>query len=109
MKPLSMKGLFMHAWDLQDVGVDRLMQWIEDTGLDTMCLASTYHSGWFIHPHSTGHRLHWSESGVAYFHPEESFYERTKLRPAVASIAQRTHWLQLVADRLDHHGLRLVS
>jgi hypothetical protein len=53
---LSTKGLFMHAWDLRDEGADQVMGWMSDSGLNQMCIASCYHSGWFVHPHHPRHR-----------------------------------------------------
>src|SRR5689334_7400466 len=54
---LSTRGLFMHAWDLRDDGADRVMGWMRDSGLNLMCIAGCYHSGWFVHPHNPKHRL----------------------------------------------------
>ena len=38
--PLTTKGIWMHAWDLRDHGPDHVMGWIQDSGLNQMCIAS---------------------------------------------------------------------
>src|SRR5688572_21787718 len=67
----STRGLFMHVWDLVDEDIDGLMSWMHDSNLNQMCIASTYHSGWFVHPHAPKHRLHLTEGGVLYFPPDK--------------------------------------
>ena len=104
----STKGLYVHAWDLRDQGADRLMAWMADVGLNRMYLASCYHSGWFVHPHSPT-RAFMTEGSVAYFRPDEKLYLRTSLRPRVASFARQTNWLKVAGERLDKYRLRMVS
>jgi hypothetical protein len=106
---LFTKGLFMHAWDLRDDGADRVMGWMRDSGLNLMCIAGCYHSGWFIHPHNPKHRVYMTEGSVAYFQPDESLYARTPMRPQLASFARDTNWLKLAGERLDKYELRMVS
>jgi hypothetical protein len=102
------KALFAHAWDLEDPGPEPLMSWMKDAGLDTLCLAATYHSGWFVHPHHRTRRLYWSESGACYFHPRSHLYAGTRLRPPVAALARQQDWLALAAGEAARFGLRLV-
>lgn len=90
--PLSMRSLFMHAWDLSDRGVDCVMDWMNNAGLNTMCLAVVYHSGWFLHPHHSKHRAFMAESGACYFHPHLGEYKTSSVRritPIIARMAKR--------------------
>ncbi|MHB1022208.1 MAG: hypothetical protein ACYC46_03300 [Acidobacteriaceae bacterium] len=103
------KALFLHAWDMEDVGVVPLMEWARATGLDTLCLAASYHSGWFIHPHHSSRHLRWSESGAAYFHPDETLYGDTCLRPPVATMAATENWFRLAARHAEEFQLNLVA
>ena len=48
--PLTTRGLFLHVWDLRDEGVDRVLGWMQESGLNQMAIAGSYHSGWFVHP-----------------------------------------------------------
>lgn len=106
---LNLKGLFLHAWDLRDDGVDTVMGWMRDSGLDTMQLAGTYHSGWFLHPQNSRHRAFMTEGSRCYFHPHGEFYKGLSLKPAPASVSKDTDWFAEAGRRLDAHGLRLVS
>jgi hypothetical protein len=106
---LITKGLFMHAWDLQDEGADRLMSWMMDSGLNQMCLAGCYHSGWFVHPHNPKRRVYMTEGSVAYFQPDQKLYAHTPIRPEVASFASETNWLAQAAERLHRYKLSLIS
>ena len=108
-RPFSMKVSSCMPGTSKKEGADHIMSWMQDCGLNTMCLATTYHSGWFIHPHSSRHRAYWSEGGVAYFHPDESLYVDTPIRPAVSSCAEYTDRLKVVGERLHNYNLRLVS
>jgi hypothetical protein len=106
---LSTKGLFMHAWDLRDEGADQVMGWMSDSGLNQMCIASCYHSGWFVHPHNPRHRTYMTEGSVAYFQPELKLYERTPMRPQLASIVKEANWLAAAAERLQKFELKMIS
>ncbi|MDD8015641.1 MAG: hypothetical protein PHX45_08100 [Acidobacteriota bacterium] len=106
---LNLKGLFLHAWDLRDDGVDTVMGWMRDSGLNTMQLAGTYHSGWFLHPQNSRHRAFMTEGSRCYFHPHEEFYKGTSLKPLPSAVSKETDWFAEAGRRLDSHGLRLVS
>lgn len=104
--PLGMRSLFTHAWDLADDGADNVMNWMNRAGLNTMCLAAVYHSGWFLHPHNSKHRAYLAESGACYFHPAKT---SGRLKPIVARMARRKDWLAEAGRRLEKHNLRLVA
>jgi hypothetical protein len=105
---LSFRSVFAHAWDFADGDIDAVMDSIGQMGLNTICMAGTYHSGWFIHPTNPKHRAFMTEGSVCYFHPHDALYQKTKLRPQVSKICQDKDWFGEVGKRLDH-GLRLVS
>ncbi|MGH8023148.1 MAG: hypothetical protein ACRED1_06185, partial [Limisphaerales bacterium] len=107
-----MRSLFTHAWDLADDGAEHVMDWMNRAGLNTMCLAAVYHSGWFLHPHNSKHRAYMSESGACYFHPRLGGYKTAGVRrmaPIVAQMAKRKDWLGEAGSRLKKHKLRLVA
>jgi hypothetical protein len=106
---LPFRSLFLHAWDVADEGPDTLMAWIADAGLNTMCYAGTYHSGWFVHPHAPQRRAYLTEGGVCYFRPQLSLYDDTVLKPVISALCRETDWLAETAARLDRYNLRLVS
>jgi hypothetical protein len=85
------------------------MGWMRDTGLNVMCLAGTYHNGWFLHSHNPNHKLYMTEGSRSYFRPDDRLYANTPLRPRVASFAGETNWLSVAGERLHKYGLALVS
>jgi len=108
-RKFTSRGLFAHAWDLSEPGADRLCDWMCEVGLDVMCLAGSYHSGWFVHPHNRRHRLFMTEGSVVYFHPRDELYAQTFLKPRIAALAQKTDWLSVAAQSARSRDLRLVS
>ncbi|MBM3801808.1 MAG: hypothetical protein FJW26_05770 [Acidimicrobiia bacterium] len=106
---LTIKGLFMHAWDLNDSGADKIMAWMQDSGLNWMAIAGCYHSGWFVHPHSPRRRAYITEGSVAYFHPDKTIFRGSPIKPIVASFAKETNWLAVAGKLLDKYGLHMVS
>ena len=106
---LRSRGMFLHAWDIAEAGADPLMDWLSSAGLNTLCLAATYHDGWFVHPHHSRHRALMAEGDVCYFHPRLSLYRDTRLRPQVARICQKRDWFAEAGKKLRKYHLRLVS
>ena len=107
--PLRTRGLFLHVWDLQDEGVDRVLGWMQASGLNQMAIAGTYHSGWFVHPGKESRRLYMTQGGVLYFPPDPKIFEGTPIQPEVADFVRSTNWLQRAGERLDRYGLRMTS
>ena len=108
-EPLRTRGLFLHVWDLQDEGVDRVLGWMRDAGLNQMLIAGSYHSGWFVHPRKEKHRLYMTQGGVLYFPPDPKIFGRTPIKPDVADFARQTNWLRLAGEKLDRYGIRMAS
>ena len=109
VRPFRTRGLFMHVWDLRDEGVDRVLKWTSDSGLNQVHIAGTYHSGWFVHPGKQQRRLYMTEGGVLYFPPDPAIFKSTRIQPAIASFVRDTNWLHQAGERLERYGLRLIS
>jgi hypothetical protein len=107
--PLRTLGLFLHVWDLRDEGVDRVLGWMRDSGLNQMLIAGSYHSGWFVHPRKQNRRLYMTQGGVLYFPPDPKIFRSTPIKPEVADFVGDTNWLRLAGDRLTRYGLRMAS
>ncbi|MGH9338057.1 MAG: hypothetical protein ACRD1R_00325 [Acidobacteriota bacterium] len=107
--PLYTRGLFTHVWDLKDQDVDNLLDWMRDSGLNQMCIAGSYHSGWFVHPHSPSHRAYMTEGSVIYFQPDHKIWSRNLIKPHVASFVKENNWLKAAGERIDRYGVRMVS
>jgi hypothetical protein len=108
-QPLRTRGLFLHVWDLQDEGADRVLGWMRDSGLNQLLVAGSYHSGWFVHPRKERRRLYMTQGGVLYFPPDPKIFQSTPIRPEVADFVRGTNWLGLAGERLTRYGLRMSS
>ena len=107
--PLRTRGLFLHVWDLEDEGVDRVLGWMRDVGLNQMLIAGSYHSGWFVHPRKEKRRLYMTQGGVLYFPPDPGIFKSTPIQPAVADFVAGTNWLRRAGEELEKYGLRMAS
>jgi hypothetical protein len=108
-EPLRTRGLFLHVWDLEDEGVDRVLGWTRDAGLNQMLFAGSYHSGWFVHPGKPKRRLYMTQGGVLYFPPDPAIFKSTPIQPEVADFVRKTNWLRRAGDQVDKYGLRMAS
>ena len=68
-------SLWAYAWDLESDGVENVLEKSKDLGVNAISLASSYHSGFFIHSHNTKHKMYFAEDGVVYFHPDMKYFE----------------------------------
>jgi hypothetical protein len=108
-EPLRTRGLFLHVWDFQDEGVDRVLGWMRDSGLNQMLVAGSYHSGWFVHPRKEKRRLYMTQGGVLYFPPDPAIFKSTPIKPDVADFVRGTNWLRRAGEQIDRYGLRMAS
>ena len=100
-------GLFIFPWDLADEGIDRVMGFAAEAGINALDMASVYHAGLFLHPHNPVHRVYMTEDGVAYFHPQIETYGY--IRPTLAHTSSETDWFAAAATRSRDFGLRLAA
>jgi hypothetical protein len=107
--PLTTRGLFLHVWDLRDEGVDRVLGWMQEAGLNQMAIAGSYHSGWFVHPGKEKRRLYMTQGGVLYFPPDPKIFKSTPIKPEVADFVRETNWLRRAGEKLDRYGVRMTS
>ena len=63
-------GLWMYVWDLRDEGLERVLGFTADLGLNAVNLASSYHAGFFLHPHNPKHKMYYAMDGTVYFQPK---------------------------------------
>lgn len=106
---IGYRSMFFHAWDLAGEGADSITQWAAETGLNVVCLAATYHSGWFLHPAHPRHRAFMAESGVCYFHPRKTYFGNSRLFPKTAALAKKQDWMLQAGKHAAKHDLQLAA
>jgi len=72
------RGIYTYAWDLRDEGISTVVARLAESGLNTITLATSYHSGKFLRPHAPSRKLYFPEDGTIYFHHDQSRYGRIK-------------------------------
>ncbi|HWV22879.1 MAG TPA: family 10 glycosylhydrolase [Thermomicrobiales bacterium] len=101
-------GLFTYAWDLDAEGFETAIGRIADAGFTEINLATSYHAGKFLLPHSPKRRVVFPEDGAIYFRPDMSRYGRIK--PRVHSLAQQERDpVERLLEAIRPHGLTYTA
>ena len=74
------KAFFVYAWDLIGEGPENAFRQIGDLGVNTVCLASSYHAGKFTRPRAAEKKIYFPEDGTVYFQPNPELYGTIKPR-----------------------------
>jgi len=101
--------LFCYPWDFRDEGIDAVIGRARDLGVTHLAVATSYHAGFFFHPHNPKQRVHLLDDGVVYFHPNEACYADGPIRPVVAAMSREQDWIRVIADAADGAGLKLMA
>lgn len=81
-----LRGMFVYPWDLQDEGTAEVAARLTGAGLNAVSLATAYHAGKFLRPHSPDGRVIFPQDGTVYFRPDPSRYGR--LQPLAARLVE---------------------
>lgn len=115
------KAIYVHPWDIFLEGVDKVLERIKNSNFNTINIASSYHSGRFILPHSPAQRVISVEEGVVYFDADESYFKNSRLKPAKSqqfknrdvlkelNAANESTHLEISSWTVFLHNRRLVS
>lgn len=68
------KGMYTYAWDLNEEGVETVLERYRSCGVNTITLAASYHAGKFLRPHARKRRVYFPEDGTVYFLPRQERY-----------------------------------
>ncbi|MCC7184141.1 MAG: hypothetical protein IT509_11295 [Rhodocyclaceae bacterium] len=102
-------GLFAYPWDVIDEGVDAVLAAVQRAGLNTLYLATWYHSGMFFLPHNPRRRTYFPQPGALYFTPGE-WHAAHPLPPPVSDLTD--DWPRFWRDiktRADAAGVSLAA
>ena len=80
-------GLYAYPWDVLDEGQSRVLDAVERAGLNTLYIATWYHSGMFFLPHSPKRRVYFPTPGALYFRPG-SWHDIHALAPPVSDLCE---------------------
>lgn len=95
------------VWDLADEGLDEVLGYLRDSGVDGMHLALAAHGGRFYCPHNPKHCLVHAPEGALYFQPILSCYEG--LRPYVHPEYGSGAFLARASEALHDYGMSCAA
>lgn len=78
-------SLYVYPWDLRDEGIGTVVNSMRAAGIDGLTLATSYHAGKFLRPHSPAGKVYFPEDGTVYFTPSPALYR--DLAPQRATMA----------------------
>jgi len=103
-------SLWAYLWDLQEQGVDpALAAMREGAGVDSVSLATAYHSVQHLRPSASGHRFFTARESALYFAPDRPRYQGIAFQPRVSPLVVGGNPLREVSDRCARRGMRLIS
>lgn len=102
-------SIWAYPWDLLSEGVETALDKISALGLDAVSIAAAYHSGKFISPRNSQHKVYFPEGGVVYFQPSPSRFKDLPLQPCVSDLMGKEDILARAANHCKQVGLRFVA
>jgi hypothetical protein len=107
--------MYLYPWDLRDEHAQVVADRLRASGIDTVALATSYHSGRFLRPHSPKGKVYFPEGGSVYFRPDATRYrrlvpQRARLAEgydALAELARHAPDLGVTAWTVGLHNSRL--
>jgi len=76
----------LYPWCFAEEGCEQLIDYVRRLGVQRMYVASTYHAGFLVHPHSSEAKVRILEDGVVYFRPDEELWSQSRIQPAVSEL-----------------------
>ncbi|MDE3056769.1 MAG: hypothetical protein KGJ59_02285 [Bacteroidota bacterium] len=102
-QPIS-ASLWTYLWDFVDEGYDTVFNRVRESRIDSVSVATAYHTGKFLLPHNPRRAVIFPEDGTVYFQPNEKLYG--KIHPRVNSLVKSGNSLRTVKAAGDKHGIR---
>lgn len=102
-------SLFVFPWCFADEGIEQLMTYLRDLGINRLALTSHYHAGFFLYGTNPKRRVHMLEDGVTYFRPTESFYADSPIKPAVSRLCDDTDLFGDICVQAQKAGIEVSA
>lgn len=102
-------GLFVYPWCFAEEGCDALIEYARQLGIRRLYVASTYHAGFFLHPHSPNGKVRFLEDGVVYFRPDEGVWRGSRIQPVVSRFCESTNLFGNICDAASRAEIELSA
>lgn len=104
LKKGSSGGIYIHAWDITDEGIDNCFDYLGDTcGLNEVYVAAIYHDNTFVLPHNPKRIVRWAD-GAAYFTPQHPRWSETRIRPGLGEGVDTAGYMHNIVDNARRRG-----
>ena len=91
-------GLFLYPWNFAEEGCQQLVEYASGLGIGRLYVASSYHAGFFLHPHSQAGKVRLLEDGVVYFRPDDDAWSASRIRPIVSQLCESSNLFGEIAE-----------
>lgn len=107
--PRSRAAIWAYPWDVAGEGVERFVDTIRENGFQRVSVAAAYHSGLFVTPHHSRHRLYFPEGGALHFRPSEDTLgtlEGLGMKPRMSGLLEEGEFVRDLASAADRRSVR---
>lgn len=101
--------LWAYPWDVAGEGVDKFLDAVEEVGVSAVSVATAYHSGLFVTPHHSKHRLYFPEGGALFFKPSEETLSALELQPRLSRLLLEGEPVRELVQAAHKRGIRVHS
>ncbi|MGH2461953.1 MAG: hypothetical protein ACRDIY_24110 [Chloroflexota bacterium] len=103
----------LYAWDLLDEGLDHVLDLLQaETLTNSTYLVALMHDEKrpltdFYYPHNPRRKVYWTEDSRAYWNPDPTAFEHSRIKPRRSDNAElrETDWLQVLIDGSRRRGM----
>lgn len=97
-----MYSLYSYPWDLADTNA---LGRIADLRIETVKVASVYHTGMILLTTNPAVHVFFPEDGAAYFQPGDRFGQQSPLQPPISRLCAHTDLLGEICEHAPRYGL----
>jgi hypothetical protein len=101
--------MYLHPWDVADEGADSVLERITSTGIKTVNLATSYHSGRYLLQHNPKKKVYFAEEGVVYFAPDPAYFQKCVLKPRRSTEYRDVDVLAVLLKEAKRFGVKVNS
>jgi len=102
-------NLYIFPWCFADEGVEKLMDYVGDLGINRLGLTSHYHAGFFLYGTNSKRHVHMLEDGVTYFRPTDSFYADSPIKPVASKFCDETDLFGDICAQAQKVGIKVTA
>mgnify|MGYP005810939859 CR=1 FL=1 len=99
-------AIWAYPWDMYDTGVREAACEIARLGIDTVSVATAYHSGRFLEPRNPVKKVYFPEADTVYFDLQESY---GTLAPKISTLASQSPLLRPIVEECQRNNMQVAA